>query len=93
VGLDPAGGAELAAARFTAWLETTRTRWLVVLDDLRDACDVAGLWPAGQAGITLITAGCSSAAGLAELGRCGLVGHGVLLAVSAGKLTELHAQR
>jgi DNA-binding SARP family transcriptional activator len=54
-GLDLAGGAEVAAARFAAWLRATRRRWLVVLDDLRDAADVAGLWPGGQAGITLIT--------------------------------------
>jgi hypothetical protein len=55
-GLDAAGGAELAAVRFVEWLRATRQRWLLVLDDLRDPADVAGLWPAGQAGITLITA-------------------------------------
>ena len=55
-GLDREGGAERAAARFMAWLRGTRQRWLVVLDDLRDAADVAGLWPAGPAGITLVTA-------------------------------------
>jgi hypothetical protein len=55
-GLDPAGGAEAAAARFVAWLSATRQRWLVVLDDLRDPADVAGLWPAGRAGSTLVTA-------------------------------------
>jgi tetratricopeptide (TPR) repeat protein len=56
VGLDARGGAERAAARYVAWLGVTRRRWLVVLDDLRDGADVAGLWPAGPAGITLVTA-------------------------------------
>jgi hypothetical protein len=55
-GLDLAGGAEVAAARFVAWLRATRQRWLVVLDDLRDRADVAGLWPEGPAGITRSTA-------------------------------------
>ncbi|MCW2935805.1 MAG: hypothetical protein JWM19_6767 [Actinomycetia bacterium] len=55
-GLDLAGGAEAAAARLAAWLRATRQRWLVVLDDLRDAADIAGLWPAGPAGVTLVTA-------------------------------------
>jgi hypothetical protein len=55
-GLDPAGGAEAAAARFVAWLSAARKRWLVVLDDLRDPADVAGLWPVGPAGSTLVTA-------------------------------------
>ena len=54
-GLDAVGGAEAAAAGFVAWLRATRQRWLVVLDDLRGPAHVAGLWPAGQAGITLIT--------------------------------------
>ena len=34
---------------------TTRP-WLVVLDDLRDAADLGGLWPSGPAGRLLITA-------------------------------------
>jgi tetratricopeptide (TPR) repeat protein len=55
-GLDREGGAERAASRFRAWLRGTRQRWLVVLDDLRDAADAEGLWPAGPAGITLVTA-------------------------------------
>jgi hypothetical protein len=56
VGLDHEGGAERVAARFVAWLRGTRQRWLVVLDDLRDPADIAGLWPAGPGGSTLITA-------------------------------------
>ncbi|WP_158610867.1 NB-ARC domain-containing protein [Micromonospora endolithica] len=33
------------AARFLAWLATTRLRWLVVLDDLTEPADMLGLWP------------------------------------------------
>jgi hypothetical protein len=55
-GLDPAGGTEAAAAGLVAWLGMARQRWLVVLDDLRDPADMAGLWPAGQAATMLITA-------------------------------------
>jgi hypothetical protein len=55
-GLDGEGGAERTAARFVAWLRGTTRRCLVVLDDLRDPGDVAGLWPAGPAVITLVTA-------------------------------------
>lgn len=57
LGLDQGDGAERAAARFAAWLNDADQRWLVVLDDLRDAADVAGLWPAGPAGRLMITAG------------------------------------
>jgi tetratricopeptide (TPR) repeat protein len=56
LGLDHDGGAEPVAARFAAWLAGTARRWLVVLDDLRDAADLDGLWPAGPAGRLLITA-------------------------------------
>jgi hypothetical protein len=55
-GLDGDGGAERAAARFVAWLRGTTQRCLVVLDDLRHQDDVADLWPAGPAVITLVTA-------------------------------------
>jgi tetratricopeptide (TPR) repeat protein len=51
-----AGDAESVAARFVSWLSGTARPWLVVLDDLRDAADLGGLWPAGQAGRLLITA-------------------------------------
>jgi hypothetical protein len=54
-GIDPAGTAEDVAARFTSWLAQTRLPWLVVLDDLRDAADLSGLWPRGPAGTVLIT--------------------------------------
>jgi len=56
LGLDYQGDAESVAARFVAWLGGTGRRWLVVLDDLRDAADLDGLWPAGPAGRLLITA-------------------------------------
>ena len=50
------GDAESVAARFVGWLSRTTRPWLVVLDDLRDAADLGGLWPSGPAGRTLITA-------------------------------------
>ena len=43
------------AARFVDWLGKTSRPWLVVLDDLRDAADLEGLWPSGPAGRVLIT--------------------------------------
>ena len=55
LGLDYGGEAESVAARFTAWLSGTSRPWLVVLDDLRDAADLEGLWPAGPSGRLLIT--------------------------------------
>ena len=55
LGLDHAGDAESVAARLTAWLDGTSRPWLVVLDDLRNAADLEGLWPAGPAGRLLIT--------------------------------------
>ena len=51
-----AGDAESVAARFIDWLSRTARPWLVVLDDLRDAADLAGLWPSGPAGRLLVTA-------------------------------------
>jgi tetratricopeptide (TPR) repeat protein len=49
------GDAESAAASFLGWLSATSHPWLVVLDDLRDAKDIDGLWPAGPAGRVLVT--------------------------------------
>jgi hypothetical protein len=54
-GIDPAGPAEQVAARLAGWLAETTRPWLVVLDDLRDAADLGGLWPRGPAGRVLIT--------------------------------------
>lgn len=56
MGIDTAGDAESAAARFVSWLGETSRPWLVVLDDLSGAADLAGLWPQGPAGRVLITA-------------------------------------
>ena len=55
MGTSDAGDAESMAARFIDWLGKTNRPWLVVLDDLRDAADLRGLWPAGPAGRVLIT--------------------------------------
>jgi len=55
-GRGDAGDAESVAARFVNWLSNTARPWLVVLDDLRDAADLGGLWPSGPAGRLLITA-------------------------------------
>ena len=55
MGASDAGDAESVAARFVDWLSKTSRPWLVVLDDLRDAADLRGLWPAGAAGRLLIT--------------------------------------
>ena len=56
LGLDHERDAEAVAARFLAWLDGAIRPWLVVLDDLRDAADLEGLWPAGPTGRVLITA-------------------------------------
>jgi tetratricopeptide (TPR) repeat protein len=52
---NPSESAEVAAARFVTWLAHTRRPWALVIDDLRDAADLADLWPSGQAGRILIT--------------------------------------
>ena len=56
-GTNPAGDAESVAARFVSWLGEISRPWLVVLDDLSDAADLDGLWPAGPAGMVLLTTG------------------------------------
>ena len=55
MGLDPEGDAESIAAHFVSWLGETSRPWLVVLEDLSDAADLARLWPEGPAGRVLIT--------------------------------------
>jgi len=55
IGIEPAGDAESVATRFVRWLAETSRRWFVVLDDLVAPADIDGLWPAGQAGRTLLT--------------------------------------
>ncbi|HEX4834625.1 MAG TPA: tetratricopeptide repeat protein [Trebonia sp.] len=63
LGLDDAGGAEAAAARFASWLRSTPRPWLVVLDGLRDPADLDGLWPEGASGRLLVTAADPEAGG------------------------------
>jgi tetratricopeptide (TPR) repeat protein len=55
MGTGLSGAAESVAARFVDWLGETSRSWLVVLDDLSDATDLEGLWPAGPTGRVLIT--------------------------------------
>ena len=55
MGVDPEGDAESIAAHFVSWLAETSRPWLVVLEDLSDAADLARLWPEGPAGRVLIT--------------------------------------
>ncbi|MFD1151912.1 NB-ARC domain-containing protein [Saccharothrix hoggarensis] len=52
---DAGGDDEAQADLFLAWLRSTTTSWLVVLDDVDDPAELAGLWPAGDAGRCLIT--------------------------------------
>jgi tetratricopeptide (TPR) repeat protein len=54
-GARPAGTAELTAASFLQWMSLTDRRWLVVLDDMRDANVVEGLWPRGSTGRLIVT--------------------------------------
>lgn len=46
---------EAQADLFLDWLRTTATPWLVVLDDVDDPAELAGLWPAGDAGRSVVT--------------------------------------
>ncbi|MGW4826272.1 NB-ARC domain-containing protein [Amycolatopsis japonica] len=41
---------ERAWRRLREWLAETSTRWLIVLDDLRDPADLEGLWPPHNGG-------------------------------------------
>ena len=52
---EPGEDAEKAAGRFLAWLASASQPWLLVLDDLTEPADMAGLWPQGQAGRILVT--------------------------------------
>jgi tetratricopeptide (TPR) repeat protein len=46
---------EQVAHRFLHWLSESTRSWLVVLDDLTDAGDLAGLWPRGAMGRSVLT--------------------------------------
>ena len=50
-GTEPGG----AATQFLGWLASTTRPWLVVLDDLAEPADLAGLWPRGPAGRVVVT--------------------------------------
>ena len=52
---DPGDDQDRLADRFLSWLAETSRPWLVVLDDLADPADLAGLWPRGAAGRVLVT--------------------------------------
>jgi tetratricopeptide (TPR) repeat protein len=96
IGIDPVSGAEAVSARFLSWLRETSRPWLVVLDDLSAAEDMAGLWPTGPTGRTLVT----SAESPAALGRESLRPFAVSglsrresLGFLLGRLTEDRGQR
>jgi tetratricopeptide (TPR) repeat protein len=52
---DPAAAGDTAAGNFVSWLASTRRSWILIVDDLAQAADLDGLWPAGPAGQTVIT--------------------------------------
>lgn len=51
----PGETADVTAKRFVGWLSRTRRPWAVVLDDLRSAVDLEGLWPTGETGQVVVT--------------------------------------
>ncbi|MFF4256971.1 tetratricopeptide repeat protein [Streptomyces sp. NPDC001663] len=53
-GIERGGDDETQADLFLTWLRSTATPWLVVLDDIDDPGELAGLWPAGDAGRTVL---------------------------------------
>lgn len=53
-GIDRGGDDETQADLFLNWLRSTATPWLVVLDDIDDPGELGGLWPAGDAGRTVL---------------------------------------
>ncbi len=59
---DPQDDQDTAAAKCLAWLAGTSRSWLVVLDDLADPADLAGLWPQGATGRVLVTTRLQAAA-------------------------------
>ena len=54
-GREQAISCESVAAQFLSWLRETSHSWLVVLDDVADPAELAGLWPVGPAGRVLVT--------------------------------------
>jgi tetratricopeptide (TPR) repeat protein len=59
-GRHPTARADAIAAGLLRWLDQTDKRWLIVLDDLRDATVLQGLWPRGRTGRLLITTASSA---------------------------------
>ena len=51
----PGETADAAARRFLGWLSRTGRRWAVILDDVRSAADLDGLWPQGESGQVVVT--------------------------------------
>ncbi|MFD0427805.1 hypothetical protein ACFQ60_04995 [Streptomyces zhihengii] len=49
------GDDETQADLFLVWLRSTDVPWLIVLDDVDDLGEMAGLWPEGDAGRSLVT--------------------------------------
>ncbi|HEX6356017.1 FxSxx-COOH system tetratricopeptide repeat protein [Actinophytocola sp.] len=46
---------ETHADLFMAWLRSSTSRWLVVLDDVDESAELSGLWPTGSTGRCLVT--------------------------------------
>ena len=95
MGVEPSGDAESLATRFVGWLAETNRSWMVVLDALASPWDLEGIWPAGPAGRTLITA--ADAAGL-EPDRVRVIGiqgfsRREALSYMMDRLTEDRGQR
>ncbi|TCR26072.1 tetratricopeptide repeat protein [Streptomyces sp. BK205] len=53
--VDPGSDDETQSDLFLAWLRSTGSSWLVVLDDVDDLGEIAGLWPVGESGRTVVT--------------------------------------
>ena len=60
-------GPEQLARRFLRFLATTPRSWVVVLDDLKDPVELAGLWPSGAGRVVVTTR--RRDAGLSASGR------------------------
>jgi tetratricopeptide (TPR) repeat protein len=59
---NPDEDAEMAAARFVSWLARTTHPWALIIDDLAELANLAGLWPAGASGRIVITTSAPAAA-------------------------------
>ncbi len=96
MGADPAGDAESIATRFVNFLGETGRPWLVVMDGLSDAANLEGLWPAGPAGMLLVTASNAAAVSGEHRARIlpvGVFSHREALSYLMGRLTADPDQR